>query len=86
MALLLLGSSVGYAAQRDPMDVTAEVPVLNYHPVLGDYQPYREAKIGPWSQLNAEVAPDATASEPAAGQTPPSPEAPAPHAGHHMEH
>lgn len=84
MALLLLGSAVGNAAQPDPMDANAEVPALHYRPVLGDYQPYREAKIGPWSRLNAEVAPGATPSESAAGQ--PSPEMPMPHAGHHLDH
>lgn len=81
---LLLGSVVGDAAQPDPMDANAEVPALNYRPVLDGYQPYRETKIGPWSRLNVEVAPRATPSEPAIGQ--PSPGMPMPHAGHHMDH
>lgn len=85
MVLLLLVSAAGYAAQPDPMDADAEVPAVKYRPVLGDYQPYREAKIGSWHRLNVEVAPNATGGEPAVGQPAQSPEAPAPHAGHHMD-
>lgn len=40
----------------DPSDPTANVPAVSIPSVFSGYLPYKEQKIGPWTELNNSVA------------------------------
>ncbi|WP_146187189.1 hypothetical protein [Novimethylophilus kurashikiensis] len=91
--LIILVAMVPSFAQADQPNVwTEDVPTtsLQYKSFLGDYQSYRDAKVGSWKAQNAAATDgmdDGMKEDKNPMDQPVKPaEAPSPHAGHHMDH
>lgn len=63
-----------------------QLPSLQYSSSLGDYQSYRDAKAGSWTQHNAAAAAGMREDNPPMEQQAQPPATASPRAGHHMDH
>ncbi len=48
--------AIGEAAARDPADPRADVPALPYRSPFVGYRPFVSGPVGPWRDMNDEVA------------------------------